>query len=282
MLTDEEAAEVERSSPRADGLRAPARTEPHQRTLVAWPTGRPIWGAHRERALGEYAALVGVISRFEPVTLVADPATAAEARAVCGEAAEVLPIPIDDAWIRDNGPIFLVDGRGGVALVQLGFNAWGGKYLPFDLDADLPRRIAAELGMRRYRSPLVMEGGGFTVDGEGTLITTESVVLNANRNPGWSREDCERALCDAAGVERVVWLEHGLVEDRDTDGHSDNVVQFVEPGRVVVQVAPERSNPNWEPLAQNAERLRRATDAQGRRLEVVEIPWLPYTEELDG
>jgi agmatine deiminase len=270
-----------RTSPRADGLRAPARTEPHARTLVAWPTDRPIWGAHRRRAVEEYGALVAAMARYEPVTVVAHPATAGEARAAC-PGAEVITVPIDDSWIRDSGPIYLVDDRGGVAMTQFRFNAWGEKYTPYDDDARLPERLAEIAGMRRYPSPLVMEGGGFTVDGEGTLITTESVVLNPNRNPGWTREACEQALCEATGAELVIWLEHGLVEDRDTDGHSDNVVQFAAPGRVVVQVAPDRANPNWERLRANADRLRSARDAQGRRLEVVEIPQLPYTEAVDG
>jgi agmatine deiminase len=273
-----------RTSPRADGLRAPARTEPHERTLVAWPTERPIWGGRRTRAVAEYRALVAALQRFEPVTVVAAPAHAAEARAACAGCArvDVVEFPIDDSWIRDSGPIYLVDDDGGVAMVQLRFNAWGEKYGPHGDDAQLPSRLAALAGMRRYESPLVMEGGGFTVDGEGTLITTESVVLNPNRNPGWTRAECERALCDATGAERIVWLAHGLVEDRDTDGHSDNVVQFVAPGRVIVQVAPDRSNPNWGPLRENAERLRQTVDAAGRRLEVIELPQLPYTEPVDG
>jgi agmatine deiminase len=270
-------------SPRAAGLIAPARTAPHERTLVAWPTEREVWGAHRARAVQEYAALIDTVRRFEPVTVVTDPAQGDEVRARwdAGEV-DVLELPIDDAWIRDNGPIYLVDGQGGVALVHLGFNAWGGKYEPFARDADLPRRLAEVAGMRRYVSPLVMEGGGFAVDGEGTLITTESVVLNPNRNPGWSREECEEALREATGAERVIWLAHGLVEDRDTDGHSDNVVQFAGPGRVIAQVAPDRSNPNWAPLRENLARLRGAVDAGGRRLEVIEISQLPYTGEIDG
>lgn len=273
-----------RTSPRADGLRAPARTERHERTLVAWPTARPIWGGHRTRAVAEYRALVAAIARFEPVTVIAQPRLIGEARVACAglSGVDVLPLPIDDSWIRDSGPIYLVDDRGGVAMTQFRFNSWGEKYLPYADDARLPERLAEHAGMRRYESALVMEGGGFTVDGEGTLITTESVVLNPNRNPGWTRAECERALCDATGAERVVWLEHGLAEDRDTDGHSDNVVQFAAPGRVVVQVAPDRSNPNWAPLRANAERLRTTVDAQGRRLEVVEIPQLPYTEPVDG
>jgi agmatine deiminase len=273
-----------RTSPRADGLRAPARTERHERTLVAWPTERPIWGAHRERAVAEYRALIAAIAGFEPVTVIADPTLADEARAECAalDRVDVLELPIDDSWVRDSGPIYLVDDRDGVALVQFGFNAWGEKYVPYDDDARLPERLAEAAGMRRYESPLVMEGGGFTVDGEGTLITTESVALNPNRNPGWTRDECVEALCAATGAELVIWLEHGLVEDRDTDGHSDNVVQFAGPGRVIVQVAPDRSNPNWERLRENAARLRATVDAQGRRLEVIEIAQLPYTEPVDG
>jgi agmatine deiminase len=273
-----------RTSPRADGLRAPARTERHERTLVAWPTERPVWGAHRPRAVAEYRALIEAVARFEPVTVIAAPAQTDEAQAECGDldGVDVLALPIDDSWIRDSGPIYVVGDRDGVAMVQFRFNAWGEKYLPYDEDARLPERLAEVAGMRRYESPLVMEGGGFTVDGEGTLITTESVVLNPNRNPGWSRAECEEALCEATGAEVVVWLEHGLAEDRDTDGHSDNVVQFAAPGRVIAQVAPDRSNPNWGPLRENAERLRATIDGQGRRLEVIEIPQLPYTEPIDG
>ena len=273
-----------RTSPRADGLRAPARTERHERTLVAWPTERPVWGAHRPRTVAEYRALIEAVARFEPVTVIAAPAQTDEAQAECGDldGVDVLALPIDDSWIRDSGPIYVVGDRDGVAMVQFRFNAWGEKYLPYDEDARLPERLAEVAGMRRYESPLVMEGGGFTVDGEGTLITTESVVLNPNRNPGWSRAECEEALCEATGAEVVVWLEHGLAEDRDTDGHSDNVVQFAAPGRVIAQVAPDRSNPNWGPLRENAERLRATIDGQGRRLEVIEIPQLPYTEPIDG
>lgn len=279
------AAETEQTqiTPHAAGLIAPARTGRHELTLVAWPTDRNVWGPYRDQAVDEYATLVRTIARFEPVTVVADPEKANEARQRCGSAGvDVLEIPIDDSWIRDSGPIYLADEHGGVALVQFRFNGWGEKYVPYDRDADLPRQLALTSGMRAYSSSLVMEGGGFTVDGERTLITTESVVLNPNRNPGRTREECEHALRESTGTDKVIWLEHGLFEDRDTDGHSDNVVQFAGPGRVIVQVAPDRSNPNWERLRENAARLRRATDAQGRRLEVIEVPQLPYTEELDG
>ena len=180
--------------------------------------------------------------------------------------------------MRDNGPIFVVDGHGGVAAVKFGFNAWGGKFAPFADDAELPGRLAQLLGMRVYDAPLVAEGGGLTFDGEGTVITTESVLLNPNRNPGVTREQVEEVLGSYLGIEKVIWLQDGLVEDRDTDGHSDNIVQFVRPGVVLVQMAPDRSNPNWEGLNDNRARLAKATDAAGRKLELVEMPVLPYAE----
>jgi len=132
--------------------------------------------------------------------------------------------------------------------------------------------------MRVYDAPLVAEGGGLAFDGEGTLVTTESVLLNPNRNPGLSREQVEERLRAYLGIEKVIWLSGGLVEDRDTDGHSDNVVQFVRPGVVLAQMAPDRSNPNWDVLRGNRARLAGQTDAAGRRLEVVEMPVLPYVD----
>ena len=143
----------------------------------------------------------------------------------------------------------------------------------------MPARRAR--GARVYDAPLVAEGGGLAFDGEGTLITTESVLLNPNRNPGLTRERAEELLGAYLGIEKVIWLAGGLVEDRDTDGHSDNVVQFVRPGVVLVQMAPERSNPNWEILRENRARLEGETDAAGRTLEVAEMPVLPYVE-VDG
>src|SRR5215207_7850277 len=138
------ALEAARASPRADGLRAPARTEPHDRTLVAWPTERPIWGDHRARAVAEYRALIAATARFEPVTVIAAPALTGEARAACAglDRVDVLTVPIDDSWIRDSGPIFVVDDRGGVAMTHFRFNAWGEKYFPYGDDAQLPERLA--------------------------------------------------------------------------------------------------------------------------------------------
>ena len=213
-------------------------------------------------AEAEYAAVVEAIALHRA----GDGHRAARRRAAAarrddGSRSTSAELPIDDSWVRDNGPIFVVDGRGGVAAVHFGFNAWGGKYAPFADDAQLPARLAQLLGMRVYDAPLVAEGGGLAFDGEGTLITTESVLLNPNRNPGLSRGEVEELLRAYCGVQKVIWLRAGLVEDRDTDGHSDNIVQFVRPGVVLAQMAPDRSNPNWDVLSENRARLAKETDA---------------------
>jgi agmatine deiminase len=265
-------------SPRDDALSVPSRTVEHARTFISWPCREELWGGLLAEAEAEYAGVVEAIARFEPVTVIAQPGTRPQLPADTAHPVDVRELPIDDSWVRDNGPIFVVDGQGGVAAVQFGFNAWGGKFAPFDEDARLPARLAEALAMRVYTAPLVAEGGGLTFDGDGTVITTETVLLNPNRNPGMTRERAEELLGEYLGIERVIWLGGGLVEDRDTDGHSDNVVQFVRPGVVLTQMAPDRSNPNWDVLDDNRARLAAATDARGRKLEIVEMPVLPYTE----
>ena len=208
----------------------PAEWAPHQATLMEWPTitrAADFWGALFDRAKADWATMANAVAAFEPVVMVTDPEQASEARAMCGEGVEILPIPIDDSWMRDNGPIFVTDGNGGVALVHFRFNSWGDKYLPYDRDAEVPKHIAAHLGMRRYEAPMVLEGGSFFVDGEGTLITTEQCLLNPNRNPDMTREQIERTLGDYLGVDEVIWLGLGHPLDRDTDGHIDAIAQYL-------------------------------------------------------
>src|SRR3954452_23951583 len=151
----------------------------------------------------------------------------AGARAALAGAVEIWEASIDDSWLRDSGPIFLDDGHG----VQFGFNAWGGKLPPWDDDATIAGRLCDRLGRPWERSELVLEGGAIAVDGTGTVVTTEECLLNPNRNPGRSREDIEAELRARLGAERVVWAPHGLVEDRDTDGHIDLIAAFTGPNR---------------------------------------------------
>ena len=261
----------EATTPRRDGFRMPAEWEPHRMTLMQWPTTTraDFWGALFETAKHDYAEVARAIAAFEPVLMVADPDQVGEARDRCGtDHVEVLGVPIDDSWARDDGPIFVRDDAGRVAMVHFGFNSWGEKFLPYDRDARVPEAIASHLGMRRYVTPMVLEGGSFFVDGEGTLLTTEQCLLHPNRNPTMTREEIEDVLREHLGVDVVIWLGRGHPLDRDTDGHVDAIAQYVRPGVVLLDAPADPTDPNHEAGRDNLKRLRDAIDAQGRMIDV--------------
>jgi agmatine deiminase len=263
------------STPREEGLAMPAEWTQHERTLMAWPTRVELWGDLMAQAKRDFAATVRAIARFEPLLMICDPGDAEDVRRHTDgdDAVAVVELPIDDSWLRDSGPIWVTDGNGGRAGVDFVFNSWGERFLPYDDDAAIAERILLHLGERRLAAPLVLEGGALTVDGEGTLLTTEQCLLHPTRNPALSREEIEQALRDWLGVERVVWLGRGLVEDRDTDGHVDLVAAFTHPGHVLLQtVGGDRANPNWENVEENKRRL----DAAG--IEWTELDVLPYVD----
>jgi agmatine deiminase len=268
-----------RSSPREQGFRMPAEWEPHEACFMEWPTvtRASLWADRFDEARRDYAAVANAVAAFEPVVMVCDPRQEVEARRYCGRHIEVLPIPIDDSWMRDNGPIFVRDDAGRVALVHFRFNSWGEKYLPYDKDAEVPRHLGAHLGMRRFEAPLVLEGGSFFVDGEGTLITTEQCLLNPNRNPHLSREQIEQILRDFLGIGSIVWLGRGHSTDRDTDGHIDGIAQYIAPGKLVLLAPSDPSDPDHASGQDNLARLGRVRDARGRELEVV-----PFETEPPG
>jgi agmatine deiminase len=249
----------------------PAEWAPHQATLMEWPTNtrKAFWGDLFRRAKVDWACMANTVAAFEPVVMVADPEQTSEARGMCTEGVEILPIPIDDSWMRDNGPIFVTDAQGGVALVHFRFNSWGNKFFPFDRDAEVPKHIAAHLGMRRYEAPMVLEGGSIFVDGEGTLLTTEQCLLHPNRNPDLTRGQIERTLGEYLGVECVIWLGQGHPLDRDTDGHIDAIAQYVKPGTVLLDVPADPADPYHDAGRDNLARLRAALDASGRAIDVV-------------
>jgi len=259
------------STPAATGFSMPPEWAPHAACLMAWPTRRELWKDRFDDALRDYAAVARAIAAFEPVLMVCSPGRSSEVRARCGAVVEVLELPIDDSWTRDNGPVFVTDGAGRIAAVKFGFNAWGERWHPFEDDARLPERIAAHLGMRLFRAPFVLEGGSFLVDGEGTLITTEQCLLNPNRNPDLTREEIEQGLRDYLGVTTVVWLPVGHSLDigpEGTDGHLDGVAQFVAPGHVLLE-APADPAASEHGMGQvNLERLRASRDAHGRSFHV--------------
>jgi agmatine deiminase len=259
--------------------RMPAEWAPHERCLMAWPTRRELWDSTWDAALREYTEVAQAIARFEPLTMVVAPGALDEARNRLGSDVELVELAIDDSWLRDSGPIFCVDpessSRHGVAFR---FNSWGERYLPYDNDATISERLLDEMGEARVDSSLVLEGGSITVDGEGTLITTEQCLLNPNRNPSLSREEIEAELRSRLGVETIIWLPYGHYFDRDTDGHVDGVCAFTEPGRVVIQTCEEPGHPDVERMAANEEVLRSSVDAAGRSFEIVPMPYYPRAD----
>jgi agmatine deiminase len=239
---------------------------------MEWPCRGELWGEQIEAAREAYAEVAETVARFEPVTMIAKPKNVIEASLRLGKEKNVtlLTLPHDDSWMRDNGPTFVVNAAGEVAGVDWRWNAWGNKYPEHDRDAAIAEEVLKHLEMRRYEAPLVLEGGAVHTDGEGTLLTTESCLLNPNRNPGLGRADMEELLAAYLGIRRVIWLGAGLKDD-DTDGHVDNLACFAKPGMVLALSCSDPADANHGALKDNLARLRGATDAQGRTLEVIEI-----------
>lgn len=248
----------------------PAEWAPHSRCWMAWPCREALWDDGLEAARDAYAEVAKAIAEFEPVTMIANPEHLAEASLRFASGVSCLPMALDDSWMRDIGPSFLTDGKGGLAGVDWRFNAWGEKYEVYDQDAAVAANVLEHLKVEGFAAPIVLEGGAIHVDGEGTLLATEQCLLNPNRNPNLWREETERILGQHLGVKTVIWLGEGLVDD-ETDGHVDNLACFVRPGVVLALSTSDTEDANHKALADNIERLRAATDAKGRKLEVIEV-----------
>ncbi|MEM7276820.1 MAG: agmatine deiminase family protein [Pseudomonadota bacterium] len=247
------------------GLFMPAEWAPHTCCWMAWPCRDGLWSNY-EQAMRDYANVANAIARFEPVNMLVPTTKLEFAASFLDDGVHVVEMAIDDSWARDSGPNFLIGGDQ-LAGSTWTFNAWGEKYHPYDQDALMGDRILALAGAVRYASSLVAEGGGVSVDGEGTVITTESCFLNKNRNPGWSRQHVEDELCRTLGATKVIWIP-GDVHETETDGHVDGIAAFIEPGRVLVEVNPDKSDPNYAVGVENAKALAGQVDAKGRRLEL--------------
>lgn len=266
--------------PRERSYAMPPEWAEHSRTLISWPVQASMcYPDDYEGVCGAYAETIRAIAEFEPVTVIVNPSDLEAVRAVFSGNPRIdcLAVEHNDAWLRDNGPTFITNPAGEVAGINWKFNAWGGKYAPWDLDDQVAPRILEHFGKKRFDAPLVMEGGSIHVDGEGTLLTTEECLLNPNRNPHASREQIEECLRNFVGVDKVIWLRRGLSGD-ETDGHVDNVACFAAPGKVILQVCEDPEDENCAIAQENLRILRETTDARGRKLEIVPIPQPPYRE----
>jgi agmatine deiminase len=271
-------------TPAALGYRFPAEWEPHASTWLAWPHKLESWPGKFEPIPPLYARLVRTIAEVEPVNVLAGGAgVLAEARRLVGNVPNVTlhDIATNDAWARDHGPMFLVAPPGQPpALVDWGYNAWGGKYPPFDLDDAVPQKVAAKLGRRAFKPGIILEGGAIEGNGRGTILTTEQCLLNPNRNPHLGRADIERYLADYCGATNVLWLGDGGIVGDDTDGHIDELARFVGPSTVVAAWEEDPRDENHAPLADNLARLQKMTDERGRPLEVIKLP-MPQPKFFD-
>jgi len=250
----------------------PAESDPHRGTLMAWPPDVPqciFTPEQLEPARAVYAEIARAIAAYEPVTLVVRPDDVAHAAELVGDAVAIFASPIDDAWMRDDGPIGVRAPDGAVHAVHFGFNAWGNKQI-HDADAVVGAAAARHLGLPVHEAPIVLEGGSIAVDGQGALVTTERCLLNPNRNPSYDRAGIEAVLRSFLGVDRVVWLADAIAEDEGTDGHVDNVVAFTPAGGVLVQGCDDAANPNAAIAADNVRRLHAAG------FDVTMVPVLPY------
>ncbi|MFI5777620.1 agmatine/peptidylarginine deiminase [Nocardia sp. NPDC051570] len=242
---------------------------PHARTFMAWPARRRIWHADLAEVRRDVAGLVEVISRYEPVVVLACPAHLDEVRHVCGPGIEVLAIPVDDLWIRDTGPTFVAT-EDGLAGVDTNFNGWGRKQI-HTRDAQVARQVLAHYGLPRIEAALVTEGGNLECDGRGTLMTTESAIVNGNRNPDRTREQLEADLRAVLGVRKVIWLP-GIRGADITDGHVDTMVRFARPGVVLLdKPGPGASADRIRLYHEDCEILEASTDADGHRFEVIDL-----------
>ena len=262
--------------------RMPAEWERHERTWMAWPSAGYTLGDTEEEAESArrtWAAVARAVARFEPVTVVVDPADVDLARTHLGGgtpfAIDVISAPLDDAWMRDIGPTFVTaDGRlGGVDWV---FNGWGGQeWASWERDAMVAELVTDVAGATHLPSPIVNEGGGFHVDGQGTVLLTETVQLDPGRNPGATKESIEAELAARLGVSTAIWLPRGLTRDYDefgTRGHVDIVACFSEPGVVLLHWQDDPSHPDHEVSREAEAVLAAATDAKGDPLRVVHVP----------
>jgi agmatine deiminase len=268
-------------------LRMPAEWAPHRGTWLSWPHKEASWPGRFASIPGIFAEMVRWLAPGEEVHInVRDGDMEQEVRLLL--ASRTVPPgnvffhhhPTNDAWCRDHGPIFVHRPDGSEVILDWGYNAWGDKYPPYDLDDVIPSRIGAELGIPVISPGMVLEGGSIDVNGVGTLLTTEACLLNPNRNPALTREQIEANLRRYLGVRHILWLGDGIEGD-DTDGHVDDLTRFVGPRTAVTVIEEDPADPNYRPLRENLDRLRTMRDQDGQPLEVVTLP-MPRAQYVEG
>jgi agmatine deiminase len=267
----------------------PAEWSPQEAVWLSWPVNdERHWGGVKQTLIREkFAEIAAAITRFETVRINAEGSEHAAILEACNRAkavperVQLFDHPHNDVWCRDHGPIFIKHRDSGeVAVSDWGFNAWGGKFPPYDGDDSIPRQVADSLGLKRFEGGMILEGGAIEINGAGQLLTTEAVLLNPNRNPHLSRGEIEKKLRDTLGVQDILWLKQGIEGD-DTDGHIDDLARFIDAATIIACVEKDKGSPNHAVLDDNLGRLRGFSGPGGRGFEVIEIH-LPEACEVPG
>ena len=272
-------------TPRFQGYSLPAEWERHEATWISWPhrDGQSFPDSY-DRVVPTLVKLSALLAESEILRInISSPEQEREVRGFLSKAAPMERVefhhnPTNEPWCRDHGPIFVKrEGFPSIAVNDFGYNAWGGKYPPYEDDDVVPTRIATALGLPLFNPGFILEGGSIDPNGEGTLLTTESCLLNPNRNPSMTRAQIEQGLRDYLGVEQILWLGDGIEGD-DTDGHVDDITRFVSRDTVVTMVEPHQGDFNHVPLQENLELLREMRFADGTPLNVFEMPMPPLID----
>ncbi len=270
------------------GFAMPPEWTEHAATWIGWPFDDALWEGQLGAVRDEFAVLVATIARFEPVFLnVRDEEAEGDARARLNALGAPLAnitfhrLPLNDVWFRDNGPLFLRNPKGHVALTDWGFNAWGEKYAPWDADDSAPATVARTLDMKRFAVPVIMEGGSLELNSHGVCLTTRSCLLSPQRNPDLGEEELKGILRDTLGVKHLIWLERGLEGDH-TDGHIDTIVRFTNDTTIVCAVAEDETDANYAPMQENLTHLQTLRDAGGEPYTVIELPLPKARLEFGG
>ncbi|WP_066506928.1 agmatine deiminase [Abyssisolibacter fermentans] len=277
------------STPEKDGFRMPGEFEKHDGCWMIWPQRPDNWRLGGKPAQKVFARVAEAINKFEPVTVCVNYDQYENARDMISNDVRVIEVSNDDAWMRDCGATFVVNGSE-VRGVDWAFNAWGGLvdglYFPWHKDDFVAQKMCELIGVNRYRlDDFVLEGGSIHVDGEGTVVVTEECLLSAGRNPHLTKEEIEETLKDYLNVEKIIWLKRGIFND-ETNGHVDNIFNFVRPGVCVLAWTDDKNDPQYEISKECYEILSNTPDAKGRKLEVHKLytpkPVLITAKESEG
>lgn len=264
------------STPKEDGYYMPAEFREHRCTYLLWPEREDNWRDNAEPAQGAFEKVIRTIAKYEPVVVGTNKSQYQHLIEMNMPNVQIVEMSNNDAWIRDCGATFVINGRGGMRAVDWKFNAWGGLvnglYFPWDQDDWVAAKMAAIEGADYYHlSDFILEGGSIHSDGEGTILTTEECLLNEGRNANMTKEEIEEMLKTYCGAEKVLWIPQGIYMDEDTNGHVDNICQFVAPGKVVLAWEDNRDDPQYMRSKIALDYLESETDAKGRKIEVIKM-----------